>query len=604
MPSTPRSRVIRFPQRSVWRQVNQGELFGDLYGSFNLDLTSNKGKVRVSPQTVAFMTNADDSNMKYPVAYKRTSADGADKAWVLAGTKLYKLSWASFPGVMAPDAIANTPTVSHLTDDMDEFAGSLVVSNGTDLSKLTAGTWTANWWTGAGNLNQSALGANPHPTHTAFNNLFCFGDGNKLHTVDTSNNVDTGGSGGARLTLKTELQVVWIRSSRSSIWIGCRNTQGRAAEVIQWDGSSATFNNNYKLNSSECLSGLIKDDVPFVVIGSGEFQQFNGRGFVTIDNFPVYLNKGHTWADQYTIPQMVHRNGMAVIDGNIQMLVSSAVDSDYKKGLENFASGIWEWTKETGLYHKYSVNKVRSGTNKDFGSPVLVKPGFLAALAGSTSKFVAGAEAYANDGGTSTTEVGILFYADTDTLAKMGYLILPQVRTNEIEEVWQTLWILAKKFLNATSNVQIKYRLDLFSFDSQNGFDEGQSGGAWASTTSFTFDKSSYADITQIAIGDEVQITSGVGSGLCAQVTNVGTVGNTVTVTIDQTVTGATTQNITVRFSRWVYIGNWQDVVQRYKQQNVNQSSLFIQFKLVLFGLKTSPELDMIKIRSQAKKVT
>ncbi len=598
--SSALERVIIFPLRNIWRQFNQGEIFGDIWASWNLDLTSNKGKVRVSPQTVTFMSNADDSNMKFPVAFKRTSADGTDKAWVLANTKLFNLAWSSFPGVMAADTNTGTPTVSHSVSDLEEFNAKLYASLANDIAELSAiNTWDADKGTVEWGLT---FGSNPHPIHTAFNNLFCIGDGNKLHTVDTSDNVDTGGSGGARLTLKTELEIVWIRSSRSAIWIGCRNTKGRSAEIIQWDGSSASFNNNYKLNSSECLAGLIKDDVPYTVIGNGELLQFNGRGFVTIDNFPIYLNKNHIWSDIYTIPNMVHRNGMAVIDGNIQILVNAAIDGQTNQNLENFHSGIWEYTKETGLYHKYSANKVRSGTNTDFGSPCILKPGFLVALAGSTSKFIAGAELYANDGGASLTEVGVLIKADTDSVAKMGYLVSPQIHTKQIEETWGTFWLLAKKFLNGTTNIIIKFRLDLFSFDSSNVFDEGQTGGTWASTTTFSYDKSSYPDVTQVTIGDEVEILSGVGAGLCAKITNITTVSNTVTFTIDQTVTGATTQNITVRFSRWTQIGSWSDLVQRYKQQNINQASSFIQFKIVMFGLKTSPELEKIKLKSQVKR--
>lgn len=592
---------IRFPIKSIWRQFNQGELFGDIWSSFNLDLTSNKGKIRISPQTVILKSGNDDSNIVYPIAFKKTLAlDGSTfKWWCLGGTKLFVEQNANALD-FAADATSNTPTTNHLYSDIDEFNNSLIASFSDDLAKLTSGVWTASWWKNSGQLNQSALGQNPHPVHVAFNNLLLIGDGNKLHTVDINNNVDTGGASGARITLKPELQIIWIRSSRSKIFIGCRNIAGRSAEIIEWDGQSVNFNENYKINSSECYSGIIKDDICYAINGWGELLEYNGGGFQPIDNLPILYNKLHRWADSFTIPNLVHRNGMAIINGNINILVNSAINISPYNNIENMRGGIWEYTKETGLYHRYSISKPAS-SKTEFGTSVMVKSGALVSLyptiGSSFGQFLAGANLYTEDGGDVSTTIGVIVNLDSgDTVLKSGYLTTPWIPAQEVEEAWDKLWLLYTKFLSSSAKVNFKFRISKKTF---NVFDRGVTGCIWTSTTSFTTTSS---DGSLLLVGDEIEVISGVGAGLVAHIIAISLSSGIYTITIDETCTGATGK-LTVMAFNFTKLDSIQDIVSSFKRVSISQTSPLIQFKIVMFGVGNSPEVDKIKINSEPKTV-
>ncbi len=105
-----------------------------------------------------------------------------------------------------------------------------------------------------------------------------------------------------------------------------------------------------------------------------------------------------------------------------------------------------------------------------------------------------------------------------------------------------------RQFLDASDNIVLKYR----------STEETPVQGTitWVNTTSFTV-ANSVCDVSQYwtsGVGGEVEILQGVGSGLCAHITNAVLAGGTWTVTIDETATGATTTTAIARFQKWIKI--------------------------------------------------
>lgn len=580
---------VKIPNNIPAKQANLGELFGDIWASYNIDLTSNMGKVRVSPrlQTITTsITGYSSTTMVHPVAFVRNKANKSDDTYfAVCDQKIYKkgVSWTGSL-VFVADALSNSPTtaLSKLYSDAVNMDGTLVVSLQTNVAKLVSGTWTADWWTGKGGSALSS--ATPHPLCFGFTKELLIGDGKRIKSF-VSNTVDN-----ERLILSSEYEIVWIRSSNSAYWIGARHKYNGEAKVFMWDGYSDYVNGDYKIGSDITFAGVIKDEIPYTVNGNGQLLAFSGSGFTEVARFPIAnevkkrLNEG---LDTY--PININRNGMAVFEGKILIFISSGIEvsgsgTNYTF-IENQLSGIWEYTKETGLYHKYSIV---SGSY-DFGSSTIKQAGALFPI-NKTYGFFAGAQAYSNYG---STERGVInYFPSTDSIAKMGYFITPQIYTSEVEEMWQKIYTLYKKLTNTGDFIQIKYRTyvdPILSFDSF---------GTWTSTTTFTTTATEFANVE---VGDEIEIFSGIGAGLSANITAISSVGGTYTVTIDFTLTGAS-GTFAFRTANWVKLTSITDTVSKNKEITVGTNSNWIQFKVVMYSVSggNSPELEKLLITSKS----
>jgi hypothetical protein len=571
-------------------QQNQGDLSGNVWASWRLDFDSNPGVVKVSPSLYLHASSLSSSLLVYPVAFCRSSADSYDRWWAVCNTILYKAltNDSGALGTFAFDPIADSPVTNYLYSDLAEWeltsdaSLSLFCSTSSMVCKLTNGTWDTNWYTEL--TGNPVITPNvPHPLCIGFNNLFLIGHGNYVASVD-----NTGTVSNHRLTFENEYQVVWIRSSNSAIYVGCRNTRGRQAKVFVWDGYSENFNYDYKVGAGECLAGCIKDEICYTINNLGQLLAFNGGGFTEVARLPIN-GKTKRWLNSNNL--QVHKNGMAIVDNKIHILLNASLGTSgssayYNELLENMLSGIWEYTPEHGLYHKYALNQ-----NSSYGLPILRMTGALTdmsatGLSSSKYKFLAGCQFYTQDGQNVTTEVGAIERVQDDEYAKVGYLITPKIPTAEIEENWQRIYVLIKKLLNSTDKIKVKYRTDYVDY----GATQIGLSGLWTTLNAFTC---SNIDSSAV-VGDEVEILGGIGAGLSANITSV----NSSMVVIDEFYTGASGYN---RFR----VSNWKDVGTTINTQGLRNfelpigdaNSSWIQIKLVFF-FTGEEELEKLIIKS------
>lgn len=589
---------ISLPQNNKYTQPNKGDWLGTLWASWNLDLLSNPGTIKISPPCQMGFSNVDDADMVYPVQFVTGLFEGTTtlRTWAVCDKYLFKthsVDSQGLPQYVGPtawdqDAIANTPTnLSHFYSDGIEWNGDLIVSNTDDLHRLSAGTWQNSWWktTLSKMMTYSAIA---HPLGKSFSNLLLIGDGNLIHAIDTSLNITM-----SRLTFPVEYQVVWIRSSETTVYFGCRNKYGGRAKVFAWYGSSVGYDNAYKINGQECYAGVLKDEVPYTINERGELLALTGAGFTQIANLPVF-NTNYNLSSNWTQTVNVMRNGMVVQDNRIHILLQASVNASDYSHLENQLSGIWVYDPEIGLHHRYSVTKDTGANITDYGSPEIKKPGCLLAIEKIYGGLLIGCSLFVADGATTTTirhTIQVVNVSDTSTV-RIGYGILPKIKTPEIEEVWQKIYLLFRKFLNATDKIVMKYRTDEKDF----GTFEFGSVATWVSSTSFITTQ----DFSLVSVGDEIEIISGEGSGLSAHITAISLDAGTYTVTIDETVAGAS-GTMMVRVSNWTKIDSISNQVERFKDFTIDQNSNWVQFKIVLFGSGTSPELEKIAIKSNSK---
>src|SRR3990167_1725280 len=537
----------------IWRQLNRGYSFGELWATFNIDLISERGKVKISPRTYRNFDSSDDVDFSYPAAMIRSDADTTDRWWIQAGTVLFKSATLVPTSAYAQDAIADTPACNYLQSDMVNFEGSLIVSLVDDIAKMTAGTWTASWWKTT--LAQAALTASEIALGN-FNRLLIIGNRNLVHTVDRNSVVNN-----TRLTLPPEFYITRIRTGVDKIWFSTRNVRGGEALVFEWDGYSTSYNRWYPVRASECWSMEIKDNVPYIITSSGLLLRFNGAGFGEIARLPIFDTRvyddvtnrlGATWGDYLGFgsgSNVVSRFGMAVIDDRIHILMRGKVTGDENQLLENMMSGIWCFDEEFGLFNRFALSQYKAAaTIVDYGMGVLVHAGGLIATDKNTGLFLAGGAYYSSN---ASTEVKALFINDTsDTISKRGYIILSRFFAASIQSMWDHVWLQFGKMRAATDSFIIKKRQ---TKDFALGFEANM---VWVNTTTLT---STNANFANAVAGDELEFVRGQGAGTTVHISSINVLAGTYTIVIDEAVPNMTTSTARAYVREWVKLGSIVD---------------------------------------------
>src|SRR3990167_5363144 len=330
--------MIRIPdENKQFSQSNKGDFGGTFWATKNIDIESEKGRIRISPQTRL----TTDTQQRTPRGFLRSAASGTDQWWAWCGAKLFKTGSTDPTAAFAADAISNTPTdMTQVSSDIVEFGTAIIVSTSNEIKRLFSGAWQTAWWsktTGSTLLVASV----PHPLCAGFNGLLVVGDSYFANTIDKNNNQSL-----VRVTLKNEYEIWKILSSNSEYWILASNKYGRDARAFRWDGFSENFNQDYGLQHPVVFSGVLKNDIPYVVNGNGQLLKFTGAGFEEVDSFPIFKIKGKKF-DIENSDYAIQRNGMTLVEGKINIVVN--VNDLLANNIENMWSGIWTYDENEGL---------------------------------------------------------------------------------------------------------------------------------------------------------------------------------------------------------------------------------------------------------------
>ena len=131
-----------------------------------------------------------------------------------------------------------------------------------------------------------------------------------------------------------------------------------------------------------------------------------------------------------------------------------------------------------------------------------------------------------------------------------GYFITPYLSANEVEEMWEGLWVKFKKFVNSNNRIIVKSRVAEPLKDA-DASDESplQAQATWASTTTFTC-----IVPTGVAVGDEVEVLTGDNGGCCFDISILSATPDgsaTITVTISEAAPTSSTDKFIARFDNW-----------------------------------------------------
>jgi len=580
------------------QKPSKGEVFGNLWQTKGIDLTFNPGKIRLSERMVRFMDSGDDTDFECPVDVIFTDASGGSLWWILTQADassvsdglMFKSNGTTIAtGDFIQDAISNSPTDA--VDKMVVFGQAsgtdrLVVARDTDLTILVNGTWTASWWVTT--LSQSALTAtNRHHIHTFLNTLLV-PDGNVVHQIDDALVVTTD-----KITLPKDYSIIWIADDGNRVYFGTKNIAGGPALVFPWDGVSATYDAPLDAYHSLTYAGIAKDGIMHVVNGEGQLLAHNGNALEEVASFPLRQNLNQ-WQLQYNSQDTsLHMNGMAIIEGNIHILINAGLRS-ISGVTEHCHSGIWEYAPEIGLYNKYSVGQYDGVTNDEWGASMLRVVGCLKATDKLNKRFLAGAVVYSDN---ESTQIKALFAANGNTTQR-GYFITSEMHASDVRAFWKRLHCLYSTLTNSTDRIVLKYMVvkDPNFFVDQ--ITTSKATISWTDTDTFT---STDANFANVSVGDEIEIMMGKGAGAMAHVKAISLDGGTYTVDLDETIPNVS-GTAKVRLQSWVKLGEISDQNALKELFTVAKRANWIKIKCELRGDNRSPEIEKLFVEFNQSK--
>ena len=584
-----------------WTGPYLGKFHGVLWKTSNVDLDRNEGTIGLSRrlQRIEDTTEITESN-QYS-AFLRTNADCTDRYWALNYSgALVKTDSVAPENATLPsddwdtDGTASTPDscmdfTVHGNDSRNDsgrnklfvttWAGDIAVLNDTGNN-----AWTASWW--QTKHSQAALTQNVlfRPIqYFPFRKITILGSGNLVHTISRPTDSQNDTVTYARLVLPKDLRTRHIFHTKSRAWILTDHRYGGEGQIIEWDGFSETYNDNYSAHGVSALSGVNYRGVPVVLNERGVFLEFNGQGFEPMYRngkriaFPLADGSSLISGADTSMTSAVFPRGMTVgEDGYIYINVAQATAAS-----ERFHAGIWCLDPVSGrLYNKSALG--RWGDSTDYGAKQISAAGGLQWIPSSVSSrnLLAGGIIQTSAAGTAQTGIW-LQEAETSTTATRGYFITNFIPADEIQDAFDTIWLKFRRFIIKAKGTRSLYLANRRPLDATI---------TWTSTTTFTLTLAATDD--SLAVGDEVEVLNGSNAGILAHITTIsGAHAALQTITIDETVTTGSSTSV-ARFDRWKKLGTISNVEKYEDVLNIGIKSSFIQFKVELRGLASEMELS------------
>lgn len=497
--------------------------------------------------------------------------------YIVAGDEIYKKSSAdgALNGSFAVDSEATDPDDTDSDySDMCAFNGNIAISrNDVKIALLAGGgetySETAAFFTDADRPHMLCE-YNPSGGKRLYGS-----EDAKIFSMNTAGTVVNSTTANYSIDLNSYGAVITkLLPASNGIWILTVNTFGGKGHVFLWDGISYQIATDYVLESSGAVAGIIKDDIPYIVDTDGKLMAFSSGSFQEVARLPTdgrYLyNPISTVNDRF-----MHPNGIMLDDGRINILVDTRYQANGNPMQENCPAGIWEFDPDIGLYHKRSLSLYADvdGEITDYGQQKILRAGCLFKLksrssaSGDNGTMYAGASLY---NGSQVAIDGAIFIDDSnDTVQKYGYFITTDVFTGNILDTWQKVYAQHKKALDSADRIWVKYR-----FEKE---DPTYINLNWATNYRFM----TTTDLSA-CVGQEVEVLSGSGAGGIAHIKTV-TGSGTYTVTLDESITGASTATQAASYARvqsWIKAGDPSQLKDFYSEFPIGKPQTHIQLKV------------------------
>jgi hypothetical protein len=545
------------------RQTNRGDNFGELWGSYNLDLTSTVGKLKAAKRLKRVLSNSDLSAFDVVAL---TLHDG--KYYMVTGDEVWSCSVSSDPTALASWSMIATLSIEDVGFESDavSFNNLLLVSLGTDIMSWNSDSSTKDddWWTVT--TTGTTLTANyPHVMHVhrgGQETLFVT-DKDKVRYYNTT-------AGHTAITLHTLQTACAVTSGVDTVWVGTYTESNDYAYVYEIQVGNTAPTRAYRIDGRAVLSMDVYDNVPYIVTDRGHIQAFNGSGFQTVQAFP-FAFKGLALSgvrpglvQDTSISRPIHPKGMRVCDDSFFIFVNTENElSDFSNTVvdERSPSGMWEYNLATNvLNHRASLTDQAS----DKGVHTLQRTSPVLMVDNQYTKYLVGGEV-----GGSASMVGLS--GEDLTTAPLAYFTTPFLVSDTVQETYEKV-VLKAKTLGANESITVKYRT--------TEYEPVYADVTWLNTTQFTTTDS----LESFGEGDEIEIMYGECAGEIAHITTVEG-GTTKTITIDTALTTALNDTSHVRIQNWKKISDtYTSTDGEVKTIGINVTAPWIQYKVVMRG--------------------
>lgn len=574
-------------------QDNKNQFNGNIAESFNLDLTSNTGKIGVTRTKKV----ADVEKSFGAYTYQVLGISSGVFGLFYAGSEgsidnIYQGGSSAFSSTFVRDA--SSARIGPDEGDLLVFNDKIYVTDSQSFHYTTQDTF-GNWT----EVSSPALTDNTmHLLTSLGNNVYVTNDHTVVGVINTSNVLSLTGTSTLDLGLDG-YSITVLMSGLDRVWVGVSGRGSRVANgvcyIYEWDGESEnTPNQRYEIDASGLICGVIKDGIPYVLDTNGRLLKYAGSTFTEVARLPYKAGEFMYGFDSGTLggdTRAIQPRSITVDGDEILINVSNRLEGGY---WADFPSGVWAYSEENGLYHKLSASYqavADTGTTNltDWGQVQVSSAGAIFVHNPNTvSQYDTGeggriifAQQYFNSGNddgeyataNDTTLLTAIFADDTkNDTQKYGYFVTRELYTSDIEETWQKLYLKNKKLINSGDSVVVKYRTEVK--------DKITGEISWSNTKTLV----TSADVSSLTQGDEVQIIQGIGSGKSFTIQSITSTGSGYSITIKEEFAGATGTAV-AQFSNFKYFGEatYSDG-KRYKGFTLTKDNIspMVQFKVCM----------------------
>lgn len=197
------------------------------------------------------------------------------------------------------------------------------------------------------------------------------------------------------------------------------------------------------------------------------------------------------------------------------------------------------------------------------------------------------------DADLTTSKEGIYIEnLDNDTY-NYGYVVTSEINSSGLKDSF--VEVVVKAALGAEDEVEVKYRTS-----KDFNYPITITNAAWTGLQPITF--TSVSDLSNVSVGDEIEIMAGYNAGRLAHITAISENTGTYTVTVDEQI-GLNGQTSYIRFDNWRKVPKTMtsvdgDMVRFGLGSGVGT---FMQAKVALKGKAGNPEIREISIKSNPK---
>lgn len=325
---------MKIPSDRKYTQLNEGDTFGVLRDSRNMNFDI-LAKARLSRKVISVFDSNNDADFGFPIAINYFSGNYV----VLTDDEIFEVGLTGGGG----SQVAGAPTVG-LNSDALIFNSFYYVTLDDNLSRWNG---NATW----NNSLASLTAGVPHPmaifdSQTTYK--LAIGNGNLLHTYDTSHNLNT-----VILTLPSQFEITTIRYRNGYMYVGTRNKNGGEARVFIWNGSGVNAQYECPVGAEWIFSMTEYDTSVAIVTSQGYLLQVTGSTYKELASFPIASYPDLRWQGSGGLQYngKVFNRGMVTVAKNIYINIEGDTDTGF---VPEMKSGVWVFNPNIGLTHRAS----------------------------------------------------------------------------------------------------------------------------------------------------------------------------------------------------------------------------------------------------------